>query len=73
MFVLLNYNNLSKLTSFNVFKDIPAIIDTTIDIGSPIVLIDNPATTCGKYCGFVAKNTILELQNTASETFHFIE
>lgn len=43
-----------------------------MDVGSPIVLIDNPETTCGKYCGFVAKNNILELQNTASETFHFL-
>lgn len=37
-----------------------------------MVFIDNSGTTFGKYCGFVAKNTILELQNTASKKFNLI-
>lgn len=46
---------------------IPAIIDIKIFKGSPRVEVDKPEATLKKYWGFIAKNTILELQNTVSE------
>lgn len=51
---------------------IPAIIDIKIFRGSPKVFLYNFETTSLMYWGFVAKNTILELQNTTSKRINKI-